>query len=326
MATTSAAPPPPSFVAVVTGGTGGIGYHSARLLAALPGQPRVMVTGRDRARGEAARDALVAATGNDRVELVIADVSSRAGVDALADDLRARCGGGGLNVLVNNVGYLGGAPETNVDGFEMHFHMNVVVARRLTQALLPQLKQAAQNKAKAAAGGAGVVGARVVNVTAGDGPAPVDPDNLQAEKGFKGLMTMTHSKSVMEAMSMAMAKELEPDGVSLNVVFPGRASTEMTRSLTKAHLPGCMCIMLPCMRCFFRDDGGKGAAKAARSTVFAATDPGLAGVTGKYFTSASQELPLHSTTYDLAIQTRIIGLIDGDNRAGAHGGSGESKE
>ena len=66
---------------------------------------------------------------------------------------------------------------------------------------------------------------------------PIDVDNLQAEKGFKGLMTMAHSKSVLESMSIALARKLEPDGVAVNCVYPGRASTEMTRSLTAAGTP-----------------------------------------------------------------------------------------
>jgi NAD(P)-dependent dehydrogenase (short-subunit alcohol dehydrogenase family) len=54
----------------------------------------------------------------------------------------------------------------------------------------------------------------------------VDIDNLQAEKGFKGLMTYTHSKAILEGMTMVLARKL-PD-IQVNFVFPGRASTAMT--------------------------------------------------------------------------------------------------
>ena len=55
--------------------------------------------------------------------------------------------------------------------------------------------------------------ARVINVTAGD---KMDPDKLQAEKGFLGLMTYTHSTSVLESMTLALAREIEPKGVKVN--------------------------------------------------------------------------------------------------------------
>ena len=82
---------------------------------------------------------------------------------------------------------------------------------RLAWALLPALKAASD--------------ARVLNITGGSKPAAIDPDDLQAEKGFRGLMTYAHSKSAVEGMSMALAEQLEPEGVTVNVLFPGRAST-----------------------------------------------------------------------------------------------------
>ena len=147
-------------------------------------------------------------------------------------------------------------------------------------------------------------------VTGGDKPARVDVDNLQAEKGFKGLMTYTHSKSATEAMSQALAKRLEPEGVMVNVVFPGRASTAMTTSLSHKALPGPMKLMMPLMKLMFRDDGGKGAAKAARSTIWAATTPELDGVTGHYFDTNSKEQKLHPTGYDPDVQAAIVRVIE----------------
>lgn len=280
-------------IVVITGGTGGIGYQSA--LGVARTGARVVVTGRNRERGEDAVRRLIEESGNDAVELAVGDVSSKAGVDALAADLLGRFEH--IDVLVNNAGYLGSEPSQSEDGLEMHFAVNVFAPRRLALALLPALQAAGS--------------ARVINVTGGDKPARVDADNLQAEKGFKGLVTYTHSKSVMEAMSMTLAQELEPHDVTVNVVFPGRASTSMTRSMSTKSLPGAMKLMLPLFRLLFAEDDGKSAAKAARSTIWGVTNPELDGVTGRYFDTNMKERKLHPTAYDAQVQARILGVIEG---------------
>lgn len=178
---------------------------------------------------------------------MVGDVSSIQGVDALAGELIERVEH--IDVLVNNAGYMGSVLGYSKDQVETHFAVNVLAPCRLTRALLPALKAAGN--------------ARVLNITGGDKPAAIDADNLQAEKGFRGLMTYTHSKSAMEAMSMALSEELEREGVTVNVLFPGRASTVMTRSLSLSALPGLMKLMYPLFRLLFAKDEGKSAAKAA---------------------------------------------------------------
>ena len=148
-----------------------------------------------------------------------------------------------------------------------------------------------------------------MNVTGGDKPAKIEINNLQAEKGFRGLMTYTHSKSIMESMSLALSKELEVMWISVNIIFPGRASTEMTRSLTTKALPGFMKLMFPFFKWYFANDDGKSAAKAAESTIWGATSPQLDGVTGRYFDTNMKEQQLHSTAYDVHIQNEILGTI-----------------
>jgi NAD(P)-dependent dehydrogenase (short-subunit alcohol dehydrogenase family) len=283
--------------AIITGGTGGIGIHTAIGIAKTGA--RVIVTGRSRDRGEAACRRIREESGNRRVDLVLGDVSSIAGVDALATELLSSVGGK-LDVLVNNAGYFGNQPKTSDDGYEMHFAVNVLAPWRLTYAMLPALKNSAA--------------ARVINLTAGDNapgtPVPLDIDNLEAEKGFKGLMTMAHSKSVMEAMSLALSRELQPIGITVNVVFPGRASTELTRSVTCSGLPGALKCFWCCMKCMFRNDGGKGAEKASRSTIFCATSNELDGVTGSYIDQNCKKLQPHPKALDTTSQARIVALIE----------------
>ncbi len=276
---------------VITGGTGGIGFQSALGIARTGA--RVLITGRNRERGESALQRIVDETGNDRVEFVVGDVSSIEGIDALARALVERADH--IDVLVNNAGYMGSTPASSDDGLEMHFAVNVLAPWRLTLALLPALEAAEH--------------ARVLNITGGDKPAAIDPANVQAEKGFRGLMTYQHSKSAMEAMSMALAKKLEPEGVTVNVLFPGRASTAMTGSMSAKALPGAMKLMYPLLRLLFKEDGGKSAKKAARSTIWGATSPEFDGVTGRYFNTNSKEQKLHPTAYDSQVQDSILAVI-----------------
>ena len=56
---------------------------------------------------------------------------------------------------------------------------------------------------------------RVLNVSGGDAPARIDVNNIEAEKDFRGIMTYTHSKSVLEAMSVALAQDMKPTNVSV---------------------------------------------------------------------------------------------------------------
>ncbi len=277
---------------VITGGTGGIGLQSAVGIAKTGA--RVLVTGRSRERGEAALQHIAEAARSDRVELVVGDLSSIAGVDALAEALCAATER--IDVLVNNAGYFGDERCDSVDGLEMHFAVNVLAPWRLTMGVLPALSKAPA--------------ARVVNVTGGDKPAAVDVDDLQAEKGFRGLMIYTHSKSALESLSMALAAEPEPQGICVNVGFLGRASTAMARGMSLQALPGWMKLFWPLFRLMFAEDGGKSAAKAARSTIWAATAPELAGVTARYFDTNTREQQLHPSAYGPDVQRRILAVVD----------------
>ena len=284
---------------VITGATGGIGINTAIGLAQKNnGANRIIITGRNAERGQAAVQRITKETGNSNVALVLTqdmDLSTAVGVQALAQALLKETNSV-IDVLVNNVGYLSDELKHNDEGLEMHFAVNVALPWRLTMALLPALEKTS---------------ARVVNVTGGEETAgPIDVDNLQAEKGFAGLMTYGHSKSVSEAMSMALAQKLKSNNITVNVVFPGRASTAMTQeSFTFQSLPGLMKLFYPLMWLMFRDDGGKSAAKAATSSIFAATNASLQGVTGKYYNSTAKEQSLHATAYDADIQAKVVEII-----------------
>ena len=82
-------------------------------------------------------------------------------------------------------------------------------------------------------------------------------------------MTYMHSKSCLEALSVALARKLDDEDIRVNVVFPGNASTVMSRSLSLKGMPGLLKLMRPLFLLMFAEDGGKSATKASRSTVWA---------------------------------------------------------
>src|SRR5689334_13989766 len=100
---------------LVTGANSGIGKVTATELARR-GAHVVMVC-RDRARGEAALAEIKQASGNERVELMLCDLSSQADIRRFADEFKATHER--LDVLINNAGLYLRKRETTVAGIEM---------------------------------------------------------------------------------------------------------------------------------------------------------------------------------------------------------------
>src|SRR2546423_8770800 len=99
-------------VCLVTGANSGIGKATALGLAEQ-GATVVMVC-RDQQRGEAARAEIKAATGNDGVDLLLADLSSQRAIRSLADEVKREYPR--LHVLVNNAGKIFGRRVVTEEG------------------------------------------------------------------------------------------------------------------------------------------------------------------------------------------------------------------
>ena len=99
---------------VITGANSGVGKSTARLLAA-EGASVIMVC-RNRERGVAAQREIRGATGNDHVELRIADLASLAQVRELGEQLAAEHAQ--IAVLENNAGVFLSKREITEDGYD----------------------------------------------------------------------------------------------------------------------------------------------------------------------------------------------------------------
>ena len=186
-------------IALVTGGTRGIGYAVARALLARGDS--VVVTGTSDDSAQRAEKAL-AADANDgtRVMGVTCDVRDRAAVQRAVATVVQRFGG--LDVLVNNAGVGVGAPIAVLAPEEWHrlIETNLTGVFHCCQAAIAPLK----------ANGGGWI----VNVS-----------SLAGKNPFAGGAAYCATKAGVDAFSEALMQELRYDGIRVSHVCPGSVAT-----------------------------------------------------------------------------------------------------
>ena len=238
-------------VALVTGGTGGIGRETALGLAKLGAT--VVVVGRDRARGEEAVEAIRCQSGNARVELITADLSSLDEVRWVAERFGAMHPR--LDILVNNAAGLFAERTETADGFEATLALTHLSPALLTHLLLPRLRAS--------------VPARIVNVGSGVHRwVGMRWDDLQSEDGYRGLDAYGRAKLLNLMWTYELARRLRGTGITVVAADPGSAWTPMTQGMTPAMVPAALRLAWPLLR---RLQRGRTPADAARSSVVAAT-------------------------------------------------------
>ena len=199
--------------ALVTGSTDGVGRVVAKRLAR--DGVRVLVHGRDRARGEALLAEIKAAGG--AAEFLPADLSSLAEVRRLAQAVRKTTNR--LDLLINNAGIGSAGPkgtrETSADGYELRFAVNYLAGFLLTQELLALLKRSAP--------------ARIVNVSS-LGQQAIDFADVMLTHGYSGSRAYCQSKLAQILFTIDLAGELAGTGVTVNALHPATyMNTTMVR-------------------------------------------------------------------------------------------------
>lgn len=255
---------------LITGATSGIGAVAARRLAELGA--RVVLVGRSEARCAATVADIQARTGNRAVSCLLADLSVQADIRALARRFRERHDR--LDVLVNNAGAMWLRRELTADGLEMTFAVNHLAYFLLTHLLLEPLL----------ASPAG----RVVNVASGaHRKATLDFNDLMGERRYNGWRAYCRSKLANVLFTYELARRLAGTRVTANALQPGWASTGF------AGNNGWRGRVWQAVATVFALSAEKG----ARTVVYLAASPEVAGVTGRYF-SRERAVPSSATAYD----------------------------
>lgn len=190
-------------VAVVTGGTRGIGLVIARGL--LEAGAEVVISSR---KADAVAAAVAELTAFGTVSGIAADVSTEAGVDALAAFVAEQHPK--VHVLFNNAGATWGAPVDDfpASGFEKILATNVQGVFALTSKLLPQLRAAATAEDPA----------RVINIGSVDGLRVPMMENY----------SYSASKAAVHMLTRHLAKRLASEQITVNAIAPGPFESKMT--------------------------------------------------------------------------------------------------
>ena len=266
-------------ICLVTGANSGIGKATALGLA-QQGATVVMVS-RDAAKGAAARDELIAKSGNSSIELLLADLSSQQAIRQLAEDFKQRYAQ--LHVLVNNAGGFYAKRRETPDGLEMTFAVNYLAPFLLTNLLLDTLKASAP--------------ARIVNVSsAAQGNNFIDMDDLQATARYSGWRAYGQAKLAEVLFTYELARRLQGTGVMANCLHPGFVASNFGQSNANP-------IVRPLMKLIF-SNLGISTEEGAKTSLYLATSPDIEGVTGKYFVKSipKRSAPL---TYDESLQRQL---------------------
>ncbi|MGE0433163.1 MAG: SDR family NAD(P)-dependent oxidoreductase [Planctomycetota bacterium] len=200
------------MVALVTGGTSGIGRTTARLLARLGA--KVAVTGRREDRlAELAAE--VTADGGDCLTLP-GDVRDEAAIAAQLAAVRERFGK--LTCLVNNAGVIGSGSvlTTTTAEWDRLFDINVKGMFLMSRAAAPLL----------------------IEAPTADAPSIVNVASVTGTRPYANLLGYCATKAAVVMMTECMALDLAPNGVRVNGVNPGVVRSELhTITNTVADYP-----------------------------------------------------------------------------------------
>ena len=174
-------------IALITGGTSGIGLATAKLF--INEGARVIVTGRTSARIKAAQVEL-----GDNAIVIHSDATSLPDMDALAEKVKETFGK--LDVLFVNAGYVRFAPFEAVteEVYDEMLNLNAKGPYFIVQKLVPLMPE----------------GSSVVFTT-----------SIANVKGMPNMSAYGASKAALRAITRSLAAELLPRGIRVNAVSPG---------------------------------------------------------------------------------------------------------
>ena len=260
-------------ICLVTGASRGIGYETAAGLARLGAH--VIIVSQNHERAQVAQQRITAEFGEDAARFYVADLSVQAQVNQVAQDILRDYNR--LDVLVNNVGGWFNKYQESADGIEMTFALNHLSYFLLTGRLLPLLQKSSP--------------ARIINVSSNAHRQPngIRFDDIQFQKEYRVFSAYAHSKLANVLFTYELARRLEGTNLTVNALHPGFVKTELYRHFG---------FMTPLVN-LLADLFGKNSVEGAQTSIYLASSPEVAGITGKYFSDCEPQ-DASPVSYDLS--------------------------
>jgi NAD(P)-dependent dehydrogenase (short-subunit alcohol dehydrogenase family) len=241
---------------IITGGTSGLGYRTAFILA-KDNKNKIILIGKNKAKGNQAIKSLTNETNNKKISFLQADLSSISETSSLKEKLANNK----IDVLINNAGALFYSRLESVDGIEKTFALNHLSYFILSNLLLKN--KIIKN------------GARIINVASGaHRGVDINFDDIEMVNNYNGWISYKKSKLCNILFTKKLSKLVSKNNVTVNCLHPGFVKTNFGKNNT-----GVIGLIIKFLMTVFSIKVEEG----AETIIYLATSDNVKNISGEYF-------------------------------------------
>ena len=249
---------------LITGGTSGLGYRTAYILA-HESKNKITLIGSNNKKGQQAIERLIYETENKNLRFIKADLSSINEIKLLAKDLIKEK----IDVLINNAGALFYSRDESIDQIEKTFALNHLSYFALTNLLLKY--KVIKN------------GGRIINVASGAHRGiDIDFNDLEMSNNYNGWKCYKKSKLCNILFTKKLSDLTSKNNITVNCLHPGFVKTEFGK-----NNKGVISLAIKLLMNFFAITVEEG----AKTIIHLANSEDVKDITGKYYYKSKIKQP-----------------------------------
>ena len=249
---------------LITGGTSGLGYRTAYILA-HESKNKIILIGSNNKKGQQAIERLIYETENKNLRFIKADLSSINEIGLLAKDLIKEK----IDILINNAGALFYSRNESIEQIEKTFALNHLSYFTLTNLLLKY--KVIKN------------GGRIINVASGAHRGiDIDFNDLEMLNNYNGWKCYKKSKLCNILFTKKLSDLTSKNNITVNCLHPGFVKTEFGK-----NNKGIISLAIKLLMNFFAITVEEG----AKTIIHLANSEDVKGITGKYYYKSKIKQP-----------------------------------
>lgn len=258
-------------ICVITGANSGLGYWTTMALAEKGAE--IFMLCRSAEKGEKARSNIISETANEKIHLILADLSSLKSIHEAVQKITALTEK--IDVLINNAALVSSERKLTEDGIEMQFGVNHIGPFYLTHLLLPLLMNAPE--------------ARIVNLSSTTHRrGKIHFDDVNLSTNYYILRAYNQSKLANVFFSYQLNRELIANtikNISVYCVDPGHNDTPIGLKKTSG---------LHALVWWLRGKMGSSPEHGAKCQIDVSVDDQVKNMSGMYWRNSK---PIASSNY-----------------------------